>query len=128
MGQLSIDRAIVNWMDGVFAANAYVDEQAPWALRKTDPDRMMAVLGALFIGIRDLAIAIQPIIPTAAGKLLDQMGIPHPPEDTPEFLQHRGYEALDDTDWYEELRTSGFRLGQPVGIFPRLEMPAAAEA
>ncbi len=25
------------WMQAVFACNAYVDEQAPWALRKTDP-------------------------------------------------------------------------------------------
>nr|MDQ4088530.1 methionine--tRNA ligase [Pseudomonadota bacterium] len=31
------------WMGAVFACNAYVDAQAPWALRKTDPERMAAV-------------------------------------------------------------------------------------
>jgi methionyl-tRNA synthetase len=80
---------------------------------------MKAVLATLFICIRDLAIAIQPIIPTSAGKLLDQMGIPE---------DERSFAALADTTWYEHLRTSGFRLLQPVGIFPRLDMPAAAEA
>ena len=28
----------------VFACNQYIDAQAPWALRKTDPERMIAVL------------------------------------------------------------------------------------
>jgi hypothetical protein len=31
-------------MAGVFACNQYIDAQAPWALRKTDPERMHAVL------------------------------------------------------------------------------------
>ena len=30
------------WMAAVFACNAYVDAAAPWALRKTDPERMGA--------------------------------------------------------------------------------------
>jgi methionyl-tRNA synthetase len=62
-------------MRAVFACNQYVDEQAPWGLKKTDPDRMTAVLMTLFIVVRDLAIAIRPVVPTAADNLLDQMGI-----------------------------------------------------
>ena len=116
---LNLDRGIQEWMKAVFAANAYVDEMAPWALRKENPPRMAAVLATLFVCIRDLAIAIQPIIPTSAAKLLDQMGIPE---------DERTFAALSDTTWYERLRASGFRLAQPVGIFPRLDMPAAAEA
>ena len=80
---------------------------------------MKAVLATLYFCIRDLAIAIQPIIPASAAKLLDQMGIPE---------DERSFAALADTPWYERLRASGFRLAQPVGIFPRLEMPAEAEA
>ena len=38
----------------VFACNAYVDAQAPWALRKTDPERMAAVLGTLVAAVREL--------------------------------------------------------------------------
>jgi methionyl-tRNA synthetase len=35
------------WMGAVFACNAYVDAAAPWALRKSDPERMADVLGTL---------------------------------------------------------------------------------
>ena len=119
MAILNIDRGIQRWLEGVFDCNQYIDAQAPWALKKTDPERMKVVLANLFVRIRDLAIAIQPIIPDSAARLLDQMGIPE---------NERSFAALSDTGWYERLRASGFRLGQPVGIFPRLEMPAESEA
>jgi len=45
------------WMGAVFACNAYVDSAAPWALRKTDPERMADVLGTLVVAIRKLAEA-----------------------------------------------------------------------
>jgi len=113
--ELDFTSALDCWMKQVFNCNQYVDTQAPWSLKKTDPERMKAVLATLFICIRDVAIAIQPIIPDSATKLLDQMGIP---------AGERTFAALDDTAWYERLRASGFRLSQPVGIFPRLDMPA----
>ena len=112
--RLSFSAALDHWMEAVFSCNQYVDTQAPWSLKKTDPERMKAVLATLFVCIRDLAIAIQPIIPESAAKLLDQMGIP---------TDERNFAALGDDTWYERLRASGFRLEQPVGIFPRLEMP-----
>ena len=107
--------ALDAWMRGVFACNQYVDAQAPWALKKSDPERMAAVLATLFVCIRDLAIAIRPIVPTSADRLLDQMGIP---------AGERDFAALDDANCYQRLRTAGFRLEQPVGVFPRLELPA----
>ena len=57
-------------MTAVFACNAYVDTMAPWALRKTDPERMAAVLGTLVVAIRQLTVAVAPIIPASADKLL----------------------------------------------------------
>ena len=102
-------------MRAVFACNQYVDTQAPWTLRKTDQERMKTVLGVLFCAIRDLAIAIQPIIPASAAKLLDQMGIK---------ADERGFAALEDGAWYDRLRASGFRLAQPTPLFPRLELEA----
>jgi methionyl-tRNA synthetase len=77
---------------------------------------MSAVLATLYMAIRDLAIAIQPVIPTSSGKLLDQMGIP---------AGERDFGALDDPARYERLAASGFRLALPNPIFPRLEIPAA---
>ena len=111
---LNISHSIEAWMRAVYACNHYVDAQAPWALRKTNPQRMNAVLATLIVCIRDLSIAIQPIIPDAAGKLLEQLGIP---------ANERTYAALFDATWYERLRASGFRLAAPTPIFPRLEMP-----
>ena len=114
--QFAFSAGIEAWMKAVFACNQYVDAQAPWTLRKTDPERMKVVLGVLFQAIRDLAIAIIPIIPTSAGKLLDQMGIP---------ADARDFAALERQGWYDELRASGFTLSQPSGLFPRLELEAA---
>ena len=36
----------------------------------------------------------------------------------------RDFAALADRDWYARLVASGFVLSQPVGVFPRLELPA----
>ena len=112
---LNFTDALDAWMLSVFACNQYIDAAAPWALKKTDPERMKAVLATLFMCIRDLAIAIRPIVPASADKLLDQMGIP---------ASERDFAALNDGTWYERLCASGFRLEQPVGVFPRLELPA----
>jgi methionyl-tRNA synthetase len=84
------------WMAAVFAANAYVDAQAPWALRKTDPARMAGVLGTLASAVERLAIVVEPVVPTAIARL-------------------RAY--------LDEGRVAG-RLVTPTPIFPRLELPA----
>ena len=86
------------WMRAVFACNAYVDAAAPWALRKTDPERMADVLGTLVAAIRKLAEAVRPVIPASAEKLLAVID-----------------SALQGA------------LDQPVPIFPRLELDEAAE-
>jgi methionyl-tRNA synthetase len=112
---LALSQGIEAWLRAVFACNQYIDAQAPWALRKTDPERMTAVLATLYEAIADLAIAIQPIIPASAAKLLDAMGIPE---------GERDYAALDDEGRYERLAGSGFILPMPSPIFPRLEAPA----
>jgi methionyl-tRNA synthetase len=88
------------WLRAVFACNAYIDAQAPWALRKTDPDRMAAVLGTLVAAVRELARALAPIIPDSADKLL----------------------ALIDAG------EGGAPIQQPAPLFPRLEVPADEEA
>ena len=110
---LAMSQALESWMQAVFACNAYVDVQAPWALKKTDPERMETVLATLFICIAQLAIAVQPFIPGSATKLLDQMGVP---DDV------RNY-ARAGSHWYSALAEGGFQIAQPVGLFPRLELP-----
>ncbi|WP_423602808.1 methionine--tRNA ligase [Sphingomonas sp. MS122] len=114
-GNLALGQALEAWMRAVFACNQYIDAQAPWALRKTDPERMHAVLGTLVRAIRDLAILVLPVIPESAGKILDQLG-----------QDARDHAALDDKTWYDALTASDFRLATPTGVFPRLELAEAA--
>ncbi len=111
---LELSQGIEAWLRAVFACNQYIDGQAPWALRKSDPDRMIAVLATLYVAIRHLAVAIAPVIPASSAKLLDMMGVP----DT-----ERDYAALADRGSHERLAASGFRLALPDPIFPRLEAP-----
>ncbi|PKP64207.1 MAG: methionine--tRNA ligase [Alphaproteobacteria bacterium HGW-Alphaproteobacteria-9] len=111
---LSFSTGIEAWLRAVYACNQYVDEQAPWALKKTDSERMKAVLQTLFVALRDLAIAIQPVVPQKSAVLLDQLGIP---------ADERSYAALDDRDWFDRLVSSGFTVAPPTPLFPRLELP-----
>jgi methionyl-tRNA synthetase len=107
---LALAQGCEAWMRAVFACNQYVDAQAPWALRKTDPERMEAVLRTLLLAIRDLAIAIRPVIPGSADRLLDMLG-----------ALACDYADLPDREWID-----GAMLQPPSPIFPRLELPAAA--
>ncbi len=110
---LSLSAAIEAWMRAVYACNQYIDTEAPWALRKSDPDKMEAVLAVLIVCIRDLAIAISPVVPAAATSVLDQLGIPS---------DERDFAALSDLQWYKRLVDAGVRIRPPIPIFPRLEL------
>ena len=116
---LNFSVGIEAWLRAVYACNAYVDEQAPWALKKTDPERMKAVLQTLFIAIRDLAIAIQPVVPEKAAAVLDQLGI---------STDRRSYADLSDQSWFGELVTAEHAIDKPTPIFPRLELPTEEAA
>jgi methionyl-tRNA synthetase len=87
-------------------ANRYVDEQAPWALKKNDPPRMETVLYVLAETLRTLGILIQPFMPDAMSKLLDQLAVP---SDRRSFAHLTKDYALK----------SGTPLSGPEGIFPR---------
>ncbi|MGV2496349.1 methionine--tRNA ligase [Pelagerythrobacter aerophilus] len=112
--RLNFSVGLEAWMRAVFACNQYVDEQAPWTLRKTNPARMAAVLMTLFRCVHDLAIAVRPVVPSAADALLDQMGVAR---------DARDYAAIGNDSWFEALVDRGFALDKPVGVFPRLELP-----
>ncbi|HYD39154.1 MAG TPA: methionine--tRNA ligase [Allosphingosinicella sp.] len=113
--RLELTQGIEAWLRAVFACNQYIDVQAPWALRKSDPERMTAVLATLCAAIVDLAIAIRPVVPAASDRLLDQIGVPQ---------GERGFTDLADPGRYARLAASGFVLAAPAPIFPRLEPPA----
>ena len=111
---LALQQGIDAWLQAVFACNAYIDAQAPWTLRKTDPERMETVLATLYICIAQLAVGIAPVIPDSAARLLDTMGIPP---------INRGFDSVGG-HWYSPLAESDFRIIAPTPLFPRLELPA----
>jgi methionyl-tRNA synthetase len=97
-------RALELLFDVVALANRWVDAQAPWALRRTDPARMRTVLWVLAETLRRLALLTQPFMPDAAARLLDQLAVP---------ADARGFGAL------EQRLEPGTLLPAPTGVFPR---------
>jgi methionyl-tRNA synthetase len=91
-------------------SNRYIDEQAPWALKKTDPARMETVLYALAEALRHIAILLQPFMPDAMNKMLDQLAVP---------VHERNFAALTQ----DHALKSGTHLPAPQGIFPRYVEP-----
>jgi methionyl-tRNA synthetase len=92
------------------AGNAYIDRQAPWALRKTDPVRMSAVLRVLADALRTVATVLQPFMPGSMAKMLDQLGV---------APDQRHFEAL------RQAIPAGTVLPAPSGVFPRFVEDAA---
>ena len=91
----------------VRAANGYVDRQAPWTLRTSEPERMATVLYVLCEVIRHLAILTQPFMPGSAGRILDQIGVGADERDFSRLGPNGGLSA-------------GTALPKPEGVFPRL--------
>ena len=115
---LALQQGVEAWLQACFACNVYIDAQAPWILRKTDPERMETVLATLYICIAQLAVALAPVIPSSATRLLDAMGVDE---------RLRNNDAIG-SHWYSSLAESDFRISAPTPLFPRLEPPAEAVA
>lgn len=90
------------------ACNAYIDHQAPWALRKTDVERMADVLRVLLDALRGIATMLQPFMPHSMARMLDQLGVAQ---------NERTFAAL------ETPLPGGRSLPAPQGIFPRYVEP-----
>jgi methionyl-tRNA synthetase len=97
----------------VTSANAYIDIQAPWGLKKTDPARMGTVLYVLAEVIRCLGLVMQPFTPDLAGKILDTVAVP------PDQRQ------LDRLSAASALQP-GTAISEPKGVFPRFCTAACA--
>lgn len=93
------------------ACNAYIDHQAPWKLKKTDPERMADVLRVLADALRIIATVLQPYMPGSMDKMLTQLGVEK---------GERDFAALDTP------LPAGRVLPKPEGVFPRYEEPEAS--
>ena len=92
----------------VSASNKYIDEQAPWKLRKTKAERMETVLFTLLETIRCIGIVLQPVMPASANEILNQLAIDP---------SARSVSALSE----QHCLQPGTKLQQPNPIFPRFD-------
>lgn len=95
--------------------NRYFAAQEPWALRKTDQERMATVLYVTAEIIRQVAILAQPVMPESAGKLLDLLNV---------AAGDRAFASLGE----KGRLAPGVSLPTPEGVFPRYVEKDAAEA
>ncbi|MCC2665124.1 MAG: metG [Geminicoccaceae bacterium] len=107
MAGQALSRALESIFELVGTANRYVDVQAPWALRKSDPARMATVLYVLAEAIRRLALLTQAFLPDASARILDQLAVA---ADARTLAHCRDGSAM--------LRP-GAPLPAPTGVFPR---------
>lgn len=99
----------------ISACDIYIDQQAPWKLKKENPQRMETVLYVIAEAVRCIAIAVQPVTPGSAAKLLDQLVVP---QDKRLFAHIAKEHALKP----------GTKIDKPEGVFPRIvESEEAAE-
>ena len=58
-----------------FDANKYFNDSEPWSVKKSDPDRMNAILYTICTQIKNISILLNPIIPLATEKVLETMNV-----------------------------------------------------
>ena len=58
-----------------FDANKYFNDSQPWALKKTDPDKMNTILFTIINQIKNISILLHPIMPIATAKVLNVLNI-----------------------------------------------------
>ncbi len=90
-------------------SNIYIDQEAPWALKNSDPEKMNKVLYLIAETLRYIAILMQPFTPDSAAKMLDQLGISEDNRNFKHLTQEFAIKASSSME-------------QPVPIFPRLEL------
>lgn len=88
------------------AANVYVDYQAPWKLKKENPNRMATVLYVLSETIRRIALVLQPFMPDTMSLMLEQVAV---------STNHRTFSHLGK----DHHLSPGTSLPEPEGLFPR---------
>ena len=80
-----------------------IDEQDPWALKKTDVPRMKTVLWTLMETLRHVGVCCLPLMPASADCMLDQLAV------KPE---HRTFASLA---LEEAVVTAGTSVDKPTG-------------
>ncbi len=65
-------KIVVNYS---FDANKYFNDSEPWSLKKSDPERMKAILFTICVQIKNISILLNSIIPISTDKVLETMNV-----------------------------------------------------
>jgi methionyl-tRNA synthetase len=109
MDRYKVSSAILHLWSAIGRANKYIDETTPWVLAK-DPDKraeLENVLYHLVEALRQIGIALEPILVESAKALFDQLGI---------AKEHRTWDSLQ----FGVLDTVTV-TSEPTPLFPRLD-------
>jgi methionyl-tRNA synthetase len=118
--------ALAELWEFVGGANKTVDAEAPWVLAKAAKAgdevaaaRLRDVLGDLLEACRLVALAVAPVMPRAAPRVLAQLGYAYPWDER----GAGGPPLLDELAWGAHAAEPG-TLAVPSPLFPRLEIDA----
>ena len=93
-------------MDLARIGNKYLAESEPWAVIKTDPERVKTIINLSLQLVANLSIAFEPFLPFSSRQL-------------------RGMVGLNECVWADLGRTdileAGKQLGEPVLLFEKIE-------
>ncbi len=99
--------------------NVYLQEQAPWATRTTDPERMRNTVHVALQIAASLSVLLEPVTPDAAARLRAMLRLdgvrpstPHDPADT---------YAVSWSDAGRPLLAAGHALGTPGILFRKVD-------
>ena len=88
-------------------ANEYIDVEAPWVLRKSDPERMESVLFTLMELIKVISLYLQPVMPESMDKILSQLSV---------HENSKNFQTISNNQFL----ISGQELPSPQIIFPKI--------
>ena len=110
MSAFEIHTALEQILEFVTTCNTYIEMAAPWKLAKDQSaaEKLDHVLFVLAEALRIVAVLVAPILPVASREILYQLN----------WTQDS---SLNDANWGG--LPSRHRLGKPVPLFPRIEIP-----
>ncbi|WP_444961300.1 methionine--tRNA ligase [Nocardiopsis sp. M1B1] len=130
-------------MRTVAEANKYISDQAPWALKKTDPERMATVLHVALQLVQDANTLLTPYLPESANKVYAMLGgtgtwtgMPRidagrdtigGSEEEVEYPVITGDYAGNEARWESRPIAVGTPLGRPEPLFAKLDQSVVDE-
>tara|TARA_B100000029_G_C16807834_1_gene679288 strand:+ start:15 stop:335 length:321 start_codon:yes stop_codon:yes gene_type:complete len=106
MDNFRIDRGLKEIFELLSETNTYIDNQAPWNLKKNDIQTMKNVISISVEMIRRSTILLYPIMPNSCEKIFSILNL-----DTNNF----------NLNLYEDYKKISYKINNPTKIFPRIE-------